>query len=119
VLEFTSAGSRVVLIELPPLLPPRCGKLATADDPDCPRRVDEDPVHPPYNDAFRRVAAEVPGVATISIVEAICPDGVCVPLLNGAIVRPDGLHFAESSGPWLADAIDAELARTRSPSDGR
>ena len=115
-LEFTSAGSRLVLIELLPLLPVGCGKLATADDPDCPRRVDADSVHPPYNDAFRRVAEEVPGVASISIVEAICPDGVCVPLVNGAIARPDGLHFAESSGPWLADVIDAELAKAHSRS---
>ena len=115
-LEFTSAGARIVIVELPPILPAKCGTPDVVDTPACQRRVDEDTVHAPYNDAFRRVADSVPGVATISIVDAICPDGVCVPELRGAVVRPDGLHFAPSSGPWLADVIDAELAKAHSRS---
>jgi peptidoglycan/LPS O-acetylase OafA/YrhL len=111
-LEFTAAGARLVLIELPPLLPKDCGKPGMVDNPSCRRRVDQDSVHAPYNAAFRRVADEVPGVATISLVDAICPGGVCVTEINGTIVRPDGLHIAVSAGPWLGDVIDRELART-------
>jgi peptidoglycan/LPS O-acetylase OafA/YrhL len=111
-LEFTAAGARLVLIELPPLLPKDCGKPGMLEQPSCRRRVDQDFVHAPYNAAFRRIAHDVPGVATISLVDAICPGGVCVTEINGTIVRPDGLHFAVSAGPWLGDVIDQELTRT-------
>jgi peptidoglycan/LPS O-acetylase OafA/YrhL len=115
-LEFRSAGARIVLIELPPILPAKCGTPEMVDRADCRRRVDADTVHEPYNALFRRVARSIPGVATISVVDAICPQGVCVPELRGNIVRPDGLHFAATAGSWLADVIDAELARASSRS---
>jgi peptidoglycan/LPS O-acetylase OafA/YrhL len=110
-LEFTNAGAHVVLIELPPLLPAECGTPGMVDKPTCRARVDQDSVHAPYNAAFRRIANTVPGVATISLVDGICPGGVCVPEIKGTIVRPDGLHFAVSAGPWLGDLIDRELTR--------
>ncbi len=117
--EYTSNDARMVFIELPPLLPNECNTLAMAEQPTCRRPVAQDDVHPPYNDAFRRIAAEVPGVATISLDDAICPGGVCVPEVRGSILRPDGLHFAPEVAPWIGDAIDAELSRAISQSKRR
>lgn len=109
-LEFSSAGTRLVFIELPPILAPECAEPGGANGPGCRRRVDEDDLDAPYNDVFRRIAAEVPGVSTISIVDAICPHGLCVMEVNGVVLRPDGTHFAESTGSWLGDVIDNALA---------
>ena len=110
-IEFTAAGSRLVFVELPPILAPECAEPAMGLDPGCRRRVDQDELDAPYNAAFRRIAAEVPGVATISISGAICPGGTCVMEVRGIIVRPDGTHFSAAVGPWLGDVIDQELAK--------
>jgi hypothetical protein len=49
------------------------------------------------------------GVSTISLTSAMCPNDVCVPVVNGILIRFDGLHFTEPAAEWLAPVIYRQL----------
>jgi hypothetical protein len=70
---------------------------------------------PPYNALFRRIAAKVPRVSTISITDSICPNGVCTPNVNGLLVRYDGEHFSPPTAKWLAPVIYRQLVAVGLP----
>jgi peptidoglycan/LPS O-acetylase OafA/YrhL len=107
--ELTSNGSRLAFFVLPPALNGDCGSKIPLTDPGCNVPVADDPAQAPYNDAFRQVASEVPGVTTISVNDAVCPQGTCVSRVNGLVVRFDGLHFSPDASVWLAPTLYAQL----------
>jgi len=107
--QLTSQGARLVFIELPPILHSDCGKRSLADTGYCRRTVSADEVDTPFSLVLRGVAARTPDVATISITDAICPNGVCVAKINGILLRFDGLHFTSTAAVWLAPFIYREL----------
>jgi hypothetical protein len=55
-----------------------------------------------YYAAYQHLAQTIPGVSTFSLNDLICPGDVCAPVVNGIIVRYDGLHFSQQANLWLA-----------------
>ncbi len=45
------------------------------------------------NAVHRRVAAEDPNVSVVDLGEFVCPHDTCRENIDGAELRPDGLHF--------------------------
>jgi hypothetical protein len=39
----------------------------------------------------------------------ICPGNVCTPVVNGIIVRYDGVHFTQQANLWLASTIYSRI----------
>jgi peptidoglycan/LPS O-acetylase OafA/YrhL len=112
--RLTAGGSKLVFIELPPLLPAACMKPSPPASTKCSRNVSDDGTHAPYNAMFRNVASIIGNrVATISVTNVICPAGICVPEVDGRLIRFDGLHFTPPAARWLAAAIYRDLAAAR------
>jgi hypothetical protein len=107
--ELTSSGGRLAFLVLPPALNANCGSTVPLTDPACNVAVTDDSAQAPYNDAFRQVASAVPGVTTISLNEAVCPNGVCRTRVDGLVIRFDGLHFSPDAGRWLAPTLYAQM----------
>jgi peptidoglycan/LPS O-acetylase OafA/YrhL len=116
--EFAPSGPRMSFLEIPPRLHSRCGAAANATSSSCNVRVDAlgdstvasyNAVFKPYNAILREVAAGTPGVSTISITGAICPNRLCVPKVNGLLLRYDGLHFTAPAAVMLAPAIYRQM----------
>ncbi len=61
------------------------------------------------NDVLRDVGAAGTGVTTIDLAEWVCPEGECRETVEGAQLRPDGLHFtgegAEIVARWMAPQV--------------
>jgi peptidoglycan/LPS O-acetylase OafA/YrhL len=61
------------------------------------------------NASIRKVAAAVPGVRILDLAERLCPSGVCVREAEGAVIRPDGVHYSIDGGRdlarWVLDQI--------------
>jgi peptidoglycan/LPS O-acetylase OafA/YrhL len=107
--NLTADGARFVIMELPPLLRIDCGKPSMSSAAACNVNVATDSVYPPYNAIFRRIAASVPRVSTISITDSICPNQVCRPNVDGRLVRYDGEHYSPPTAKWLAPIIYRQL----------
>jgi hypothetical protein len=109
--QFTGAGARVALLEMMTPLGVDCAKPQQFSSSEC--RV---PATRPwidwYNAVLEKVAANVPGVSTISITDTMCPGRLCVAELNGIVIRYDGYHFTVPAARWLAPFIYAQLVRS-------
>jgi hypothetical protein len=68
-----------------------------------------DTMQEPYNALFDHLAATIPNVSTVSITDAICPGGVCVPVVDGMVIRYDGNHFTAAAAEWLAPTLYRQL----------
>ena len=106
---ITSKRARLAFIELPPVIPAECLKKDKEQRLHCQVPVANDVVQIPYNDVFRRLAMRVPHVSTISLTDAMCPNGVCSPELDGILIRYDGLHFSQAGNGWLAPLLYRRL----------
>jgi hypothetical protein len=107
--QLTSNGARLVFLELPPALPIDCGTASKVSSLGCRVRVTDDSAQAPDNAMFKRLQAQVPRVSTVSVTDAICPNGVCAPEVNGMMVRLDGLHFTPAASVWLAPVFFQRL----------
>ena len=107
---MTAGGSRLVFVELPPVVPVACLVPSEFDAPECRIGVGSDPIANEAIDNYRAVAAAVPGVSSISISDAICPDGACTPIVDGLMLRYDGNHFSAPAAEHLAPLIYQRLA---------
>jgi hypothetical protein len=72
-------------------------------------------------DAFNRVLHEVAtdrpaDAAVVSVTDLICPDGQCPAMVDGHVVRYDGLHLTSAwsrrIGPQLVDRALAAVGGT-------
>jgi peptidoglycan/LPS O-acetylase OafA/YrhL len=102
---MTAGGSRLVFLELPPVVPASCLVPSKLDSAQCAVPVNSDAVTNQANSIFRAVAAAVPGVSSISISDAICPAGACAPVVGGLMLRYDGDHFSGPAAEHLAPII--------------
>ena len=107
---MTAGGSRLVFLELPPVVPDGCLVPSQFYAAQCRVPVNSDAVTNQANSIFRAVAAAVPGVHSISISDAICPGGTCSPVVDGLMLRYDGNHFSEPAAEHLAPVIHQRLA---------
>jgi peptidoglycan/LPS O-acetylase OafA/YrhL len=109
---MTAGGSRLVFLELPPVVPDGCLLPSQFYAAQCRIPVNSNAVTNQANSIFRAVAAAVPGVHSISISDAICPAGACTPVVDGLVLRYDGNHFSEPAAEHLAPVIYRGLAAT-------
>jgi peptidoglycan/LPS O-acetylase OafA/YrhL len=115
--EVAATGGRVVFVELPP----GGDSLGSVLAPDRPAGSARPPVPgndlvPAWNALLRDVAASRPRDASvISVTDLVCPGG-CPALLDGVLVRTDGVHysttFSQQLVPILLErALDAASLR--------
>jgi SGNH domain (fused to AT3 domains) len=117
---ITSRGAQLIFIELPPPTRADCANAARRLSADCRVPVANDRQQPPYNAMLERIATQVPRVSTISITDAVCPQEICLPEVDGMLLRYDGLHFTTAASRWLAPVLYRRLiGRGVIPRDGR
>jgi hypothetical protein len=115
--DVSAAGGRAAFVELPPPGPSvstvlAAGRPAGRDRPIVlgAAYVDE------FNRVLHEVAAERPGAAAVvSVTDLICPDGECPAMVDGQVVRYDGLHLTSAwsrrIGPALVGRALAAVSR--------
>ena len=107
--QLTASGSKLTFVQLAPVISSICAKPDNYAAPSCNVKVANDKTSRPYNTIVTNLAATIPGVSTISITGAICPNGVCVSVLNGILIRFDGNHFTTPAAEWLAPVVYRQL----------
>jgi peptidoglycan/LPS O-acetylase OafA/YrhL len=110
--QLTASGSKLSFIRLPPLLNAKCSRPENYPATWCHVVAAHESTQAPYNAIFDELAATLPGVSTISLTEAMCPGGICVPVVNGLLLRFDGNHFTAPAARWLAPVIYRQLVST-------
>jgi SGNH domain-containing protein len=105
------SGASLAMLTVLPLAPasPRC--LRNPGDRSCARPPDA--LTARTNDIYRQVAGEVPGVTAVSLQDVVCPSGRCTAVIDGVLVRFDGLHFTEGGARWLVRAVEPRLPPAR------
>jgi hypothetical protein len=115
--DVRAAGGRVAFVELPPPGPSVSTVLAAGRPAGRDRPI---VLGAAYVDAFNRVlhqvVAERPdAAAVVSVTDVICPDGTCPAMVDGQVVRYDGLHLTSAwsrrIGPALVDRALAAVAQ--------
>jgi peptidoglycan/LPS O-acetylase OafA/YrhL len=106
---LTARGARVALMDLPPVVPYTCVAAGSLYAPECRIPAAGDPVTDEADGVYRQVSADVPGVISFSITDAVCPGGICTPIVNGMLMRYDGLHFSQPAVLYLAPVIYERL----------
>ena len=58
-----------------------------------------------FNDAMSEVAGKIAGASVLDLYAKVCPKDECVLEDQGALLRPDGMHFqglgAEHTAEWV------------------
>jgi hypothetical protein len=61
------------------------------------------------NTSIRKAAGAVPGVRVLELAQHLCPGGDCEVEFEGAVIRPDGVHYsvdgARGLSRWVLDQI--------------
>jgi peptidoglycan/LPS O-acetylase OafA/YrhL len=117
--DVTAAGGQVAFVELPPPGPSVSTVLADGRPAGRNRPivlgasyVDE------FNQVLHQVAADRPdSAAVVSVTDLVCPiaaDGDCPAIVDGQVVRYDGLHLTAAWSRRIGPAlVDRALAATR------
>ena len=58
---------------------------------------------------YERIAEAVPGVSTISLTSAVCPDTMCKPEVNGVVLRWDGVHFTKDGAGVMKPELQRQI----------
>lgn len=94
------SGAKLTLMQMPPSMRDNCSTAAQLSSNICHVKVSS--ANKAYYAAYQHLAQTIPGVSTFSLNDLICPGDVCAPVVNGIIVRYDGLHFSQQANLWLA-----------------
>jgi peptidoglycan/LPS O-acetylase OafA/YrhL len=114
--DVSAAGGQVAFVELPPPGPSVSTVLAAGRPAGRDRPV---VLGAAYVDDFNRVlhevAAERPeAAAVISVTDLVCPAGTCPAMVDGQVIRYDGLHLTSAWSRQIApELVDRALAATR------
>jgi peptidoglycan/LPS O-acetylase OafA/YrhL len=103
----TSAGAQFIFVQLSPSLPDDCTSANKISTSACRLKVDS--THQAYYSMFLSLSQTVRGFLTFSLNDMICPGNVCTPVVNGIIVRYDGVHFTQQANLWLASTIYSRI----------
>jgi hypothetical protein len=101
------SGAELALVAVLPLAPGAPACLAQPDSRAC--GVAPDRVTLAVNRIYARVRDEVPGVALVTLQGALCPGDRCHPVVDGLLMRYDGLHFSADGARWLARRMEPLL----------
>jgi peptidoglycan/LPS O-acetylase OafA/YrhL len=111
--RMTATGAQLVLMrytnESPMLDAPMCLEPRNANQPFC---------HTPavgryevYNAMLDRIASRHPDrVRTIDLTGELCPGNYCKSLVDGLLVRHDGMHYSLEGNRWLVPHLERKLA---------
>ena len=112
--EVTASGAWFILVELPPRLSLNCANAWRFDDPGCTFAFTGfgDGYQGKYDAMYERLAASIPRVSTLSLTNVVCPDGTCRPVVEGTILRWDGLHFTAQGAGLLAPVLALAIQET-------
>ncbi|NJC74340.1 hypothetical protein HC031_32200 [Planosporangium thailandense] len=67
------------------------------------------------NSVYGQVAGEVPGVRLVAMQERICPNGTCPMVIDGLVVRYDGVHFTPQGARWFVSRMEPQLVDAALP----
>jgi peptidoglycan/LPS O-acetylase OafA/YrhL len=101
----TAGGGKLVFLELPAELPVTCLTTAKLEAAECRIPMASDQSANEVISIYREVAAAVPGASSVSLADEICPNGFCAPLVNGLMLRYDGVHFSLPGAERLAPTL--------------
>ncbi len=63
------------------------------------------------NRSLHKAAEAVPGILILDFAERLCPQGECQREFDGAVIRPDGVHYSMDGGldvsRWVLQAVQA------------
>ena len=108
----TDSGSKMAFLKLPPHLNPigpTCQKPSNFNTAGCTFKIPGDGWWLSYDAMYERMATMLPGVSTLSITSAVCPDNVCAPVVAGLILRWDGLHFTADGARAIAPTLGSQI----------
>jgi hypothetical protein len=117
--DVTAVGGTVAFVELPPPGPSVSTVLASGRPAGRDRPI---VLGAAYVDEFNRVLHEVAadrpdGAAVVSVTDLVCPtetDGGCPAMVDGQVVRYDGLHLTSAWSRRIGPAlVDRALTATR------
>ena len=117
--EVTARGGQVAFLALPPP-GPSLGTVVARGRP----AGTADPLAPGseyvegFNDVLRQVAGDSHGgAALVDVSDVVCPSGRCPAVIDGTVVRADGVHFTTAFARRLAPVVlgraDAALSAER------
>jgi peptidoglycan/LPS O-acetylase OafA/YrhL len=102
-------GADLVLLDI---LPVSTAIAQCADHPDGPGcSPPPDSLTATANTIFDEIPREVPGTRTISMNDVVCPHDRCPPVIDGRIIRYDGVHFTPDGARWFARHLESRLLR--------
>ncbi|MGI5174735.1 acyltransferase family protein [Dactylosporangium sp. CA-152071] len=104
----TRAGAKLVLVAVLPLVPAGPDCLRDPAPPAC--SAAPDPLTEATNRIYAAVRDEVPGVTLATLQESVCPGGTCRPVVDGVLLRVDGLHFSADGARWFVARMAPLLA---------
>lgn len=105
--QVTGSGAKFVLMDMPPALPTDCVDPGKMSSNHCQIKVSA--ANKSYYAMYAGLAQTISGVSTFSLNDMICPGDICVPVVNGIIVRYDGIHFTQQADSWLASSIYSRI----------
>ncbi len=101
------SGAQLALVAVLPLAPADPACLTRPDTRAC--GAAPDPLTVAVDRIYARVRDEVPGVTLVTLQDALCPGGRCHPLVDGLLVRFDGLHFSADGARWFTRRLEPLL----------
>ena len=94
--QVAAYGGRVVFVELPPP-GETVGSTVAAGRPAARAKPPVDgggPHMEAFNAVLHAVVTARPGTAsTVSVTDVLCPEGRCLPIRDGTLMRSDGIHY--------------------------
>jgi peptidoglycan/LPS O-acetylase OafA/YrhL len=110
--RVAATGGRVVFVELPPAGRSLGTVVARGRPAANARAAPVQGTEERVNQAFRTAVRLRPTTAAVvSVTDLVCPGGVCRPLLDGRLVRTDGVHYARGFADRLVPELLARVDR--------
>jgi SGNH domain (fused to AT3 domains) len=101
------SGAQLVLVAVLPLAPADPACLARPDTNACGPAPDA--LTAAVNRIYAQVRDEVPGVTLVTLQSVLCPGDRCHPVVDGLLVRFDGLHFSADGARWFVRRLEPLL----------
>jgi peptidoglycan/LPS O-acetylase OafA/YrhL len=104
---ITGGGAEFVLMEYPPALYSSCAQASNMSTDRCRTGISQTDLS--YYALYAQLAQTIRGVSRFSLNDLVCPGDVCSFVVNGMILRSDGVHFTRSADLWLAATLSARI----------